>query len=436
MISAFPSADLDLAGLDTPAFPLDFNPELLLNEESTADDFHNWLQSELDILQDSPKAATDDVATEQPSAPLSGLSDAFSGLGQQQPSGIGMQAAPGIVELFQLQALAPGPNASQQAPWMEQQLLMQQQQQQLVQQQQQHQQLALQQQQQATQAFAAATAGMQLAMPQQPMQLQQQAVAADMMYQQQPYAMQYVQQLQPGLQQQQQYMYMPQPGLLQQQPAGSFVAAAAAAAAPQVMMQPMQHLMPGQPLQPFNQAILPSNGFAGMVPPHAWAAGMPNGIAAVPASSSGYAMQGSNGFLQVPPASMQQMTSDALLSPTDSSYLAEPSPTAAAPGAAGTQQQLLHARSGSGHKSRSKASGAAAAAAAVAGGAEKPKAPSRRFRWVGKARVAVLFCHTERCSAFGCISHDIVAHGRSSRLKVHVRMSCCWCICSQAMCVG
>uniref|UniRef100_A0A383WD44 BZIP domain-containing protein n=1 Tax=Tetradesmus obliquus TaxID=3088 RepID=A0A383WD44_TETOB len=397
MISTFPSLDLDLAGLDTPAFPLDFNPELLLNDESTADDFHNWLQSELDILQDSPKAAADDVAAEEPSAPSWGSSDAGSGPGQHQAGSSGMQAAPGVVELFQLQALAPGPNASQQGPWMEPQLLMQQQQQQqltvqqqfAVQQQQQQQQQATQ----ATQALAAATAGMQLAM-----QGKQEAVSTGMLYQQQPYEMQYMQQLQPGLQQQQ-YMYMPQPGPQQQQQQqqlpGSFVAAA-----PQVMMQPYPQMLPGQLLQPYSQAMFPGTGFPSMVLPPAWGAGMPNGGAAA-AGSSGYAMPGSSsGFLQVSPVSMQPMTSEALLSPAGSSYYAEPSPTAAAAAFADAQQQQQqqqHGRAGSGHKARSKATGAAAAAAAAvaaaavaAAAAEKPKPPSRRFRERQKETISSL----------------------------------------------
>ncbi|WIA41512.1 hypothetical protein OEZ86_008883 [Tetradesmus obliquus] len=410
MISAFPSLDLDLAGLDTPAFPLDFNPELLLNDESTADDFHNWLQSELDILQDSPKAAADDVATEQPSAPSWGSSDAGSGPGQHQAGSSGMQAAPGIVELFQLQALAPGPNASQQGPWMEPQLLMQQQQQQ----QQQltvHQQFAVQQQQQqqqqatqATQALAAATAGMQLAM-----QGKQEAVSTGMLYQQQPYEMQYMQQLQPGLQQQQ-YMYMPQPGPQQQQQQqqlpGSFVAAA-----PQVMMQPYPQMLPGQLLQPYSQAMFPGTGFPGMVLPPAWGAGMPNGGAAA-AGSSGYAMPGSSsGFLQVSPVNMQPMISEALLSPAGSSYYAEPSPTAAAAAFADAQQQQQqHGRAGSGHKATGAAAAAAAAVAAAAvaaAAAEKPKPPSRRFRERQKETISSLEAEvTEKLAQLQALSAE------------------------------
>jgi hypothetical protein len=385
MISAFPSLDLDAAGLDTPAFPLDFNPELLLNDESTVDDFRNWLQSELDIFQDSPKAATDDVSTEQPSAPSSSVPGASSGIGQQQLGNNAMQAAPGIVELFQLQALAPGPNASQQAPWMEQQLLMQPHQQQPAMYQHQQQLALQQQQQQVTQAFAAATAGMQLAMPQQQLQLQLQGPPAEMLYpQQQPYAM-------PG----QQYMPQLQPGLEQQQQPGSFVAAA-----PAGMMQPMLQAMP-QAFPQFVQVMPDGSSYADMVLPPSWAAGMAAGpmaaaAAAAPAASAGYVMQQSNGFLQAPSPGMQQMYSEQLMSPSGSSYQA-------AGAASVEQQQQQHSRGASAHKSRSKANGTAAAAAAVAaaaataGGAEKPKAPSRRFRWVGQVARPSVACLFDMC---------------------------------------
>jgi hypothetical protein len=247
---------------------------------------------------------------------------------------------------------------------MEQQLLTQPHQQQAGMHQH-HQQLALQQQQQqqqVTQAFAAATAGMQLAMPQQQVQLQQQGLPADMLYpQQQPYAMpgqQYMPQLQPGLQQQ--YMFMQLPAFQQQQP-GSF-----GAAAPGAMMQPML-----QPIQAYPQFVhmMPDGAsYAGMVLPPSWTAGA---ATAAPAASAGYVMQQSNGFLQAPSPGIQ-MHSEQLMSPNGSSYQPQ-------------QQQQQHSRGGSAHKSRSKASNgtaaAVAAAAATTGGAEKPKAPSRRFRW-------------------------------------------------------